>query len=155
MCGNNNNNNNINRHAGTLKNTLLMRYMSCNNRSVVAAPAGSRTRVQQALDATSHQPWPWSYPGEPIVESGGNALKTGRVTVALLCQTFYFLVFSPCSADHERNCPPCKKVFFPGGNQYAEFEKQTGPPRSMLLGTVETRSVNVKKTTTMRGICVS
>ena len=27
------------------------------------------------------------------------------------CQTFYFLFF-PCSADHERDWPPCKVVFF-------------------------------------------
>ena len=27
------------------------------------------------------------------------------------CQTFYFYFF-PCSADHERNWPPCKVVFF-------------------------------------------
>ena len=26
------------------------------------------------------------------------------------CQTFFF--FSPCSADHERDWPPCKVVFF-------------------------------------------
>ena len=27
------------------------------------------------------------------------------------CQTFYFVSF-PCSADHERDWPPCKVVFF-------------------------------------------
>ena len=27
------------------------------------------------------------------------------------CQTFYFLFF-PCSADHKRDWPPCKVVFF-------------------------------------------
>ena len=27
------------------------------------------------------------------------------------CQTFLFLFF-PCSADHERDWPPCKVVFF-------------------------------------------
>ena len=27
------------------------------------------------------------------------------------CQTFYFYFF-PCSADHERDWPPCKVVFF-------------------------------------------
>ena len=38
-----------------------------------------------------------------------------------------FLLFSfPCSADHERDWPPCKVVFlfFRVGNQYAECEKQ-------------------------------
>ena len=34
------------------------------------------------------------------------------------------LLFSfPCSADHERDWPPCK-VIFPVGNQYAECKKQ-------------------------------
>ena len=28
------------------------------------------------------------------------------------CQTFFFLSFFPCSADHERDWPPCKVVFF-------------------------------------------
>ena len=27
------------------------------------------------------------------------------------CQTFSFVLF-PCSADHERDWPPCKEVFF-------------------------------------------
>ena len=27
------------------------------------------------------------------------------------CQTFFFFFF-PCSADHERDWPPCKVVFF-------------------------------------------
>ena len=27
------------------------------------------------------------------------------------CQTFFFLFFFPCSADHERDWPPCKVVF--------------------------------------------
>ena len=57
---------------------------TCDNRSVVAASAGSRTGVQQAMGASSHQPWPWSYPGQSTVESGGDALKTGRVTDALV-----------------------------------------------------------------------
>ena len=36
-----------------------------------------------------------------------------------------FLFFSPpCSADHERDWPPCKLVFFRVGNQCAECEKQ-------------------------------
>ena len=25
---------------------------------------------------------------------------------------FFFFLFSPCSADHERDWPPCKVVFF-------------------------------------------
>ena len=25
---------------------------------------------------------------------------------------FFFFFFFPCSADHERDCPPCKVVFF-------------------------------------------
>ena len=29
----------------------------------------------------------------------------------LRCQTFFFFFF-PCSADHERDWPPCKVVFF-------------------------------------------
>ena len=34
------------------------------------------------------------------------------------------ILFSfPCSADHERDWPPCK-VVFRVGNQYAECEKQ-------------------------------
>ena len=33
---------------------------TCDNRSVVAASAGSRTKGQQALNPSSHQPWPWS-----------------------------------------------------------------------------------------------
>ena len=28
------------------------------------------------------------------------------------CQTFFFFFFFPCSADHERDWPPCKVVFF-------------------------------------------
>ena len=28
------------------------------------------------------------------------------------CQTSYFLFYYPCSADHERDWPPCKVVFF-------------------------------------------
>ena len=30
---------------------------------------------------------------------------------AVRCQTFFFFFF-PCSADHERDWPPCKVVFF-------------------------------------------
>ena len=36
------------------------------------------------------------------------------------CQTFFF----SCSADHERDWPSCKVVFFRAGNQCAECEKQ-------------------------------
>ena len=36
---------------------------------------------------------------------------------------FFLLFSSPCSADHERDWPPCK-VVFRVGNQYAECEKQ-------------------------------
>ena len=35
---------------------------------------------------------------------------------------FFFSLF-PCSADHKRNWPPCKVVFWVG-NPYAECEKQ-------------------------------
>ena len=34
-----------------------------------------------------------------------------RTSSARRCQTFYFYFF-PCSADHERDWPPCKVVFF-------------------------------------------
>ena len=37
---------------------------------------------------------------------------------------FFFFFFFPCSADHERDWPPCKVVFFRVGNQYAEYETQ-------------------------------
>ena len=36
---------------------------------------------------------------------------------------FFFFSFFPCSADHERDWPPCKEVFRIG-NQCAECEKQ-------------------------------
>ena len=36
----------------------------------------------------------------------------------------FFFFFFPCSADHERDWPPCKVVFFRVGNQCAECEKQ-------------------------------
>ena len=63
---------------------------TCDNRSVVTASAGSRTRVQQALDASSQQPRPWSGLGVTLVnlpsrvEFKDDALKTGRVTGALV-----------------------------------------------------------------------
>ena len=50
--------------------------ITSHNRSVVAVSAGSRTRVQQALDASSHQPWPWSGLGVTLV----NLLWSLRVT---------------------------------------------------------------------------
>ena len=37
---------------------------------------------------------------------------------------FFFFFFFPCSADHKRDWPPCKVVFFRVGNQCAECEKQ-------------------------------
>ena len=37
---------------------------------------------------------------------GGGGGKGGS------CQTFFFFFFFPCSADHERDWPPCKVVFF-------------------------------------------
>ena len=37
---------------------------------------------------------------------------------------FLYSFFPPCSADHEREWPPCKVFFFRVGNQYAECEKQ-------------------------------
>ena len=40
---------------------------TCDNRSVVAASAVSRTRIQQAVDASYHQPWPWSGLGVSLV----------------------------------------------------------------------------------------
>ena len=52
------------------------------------ASAGSRTRVQQALDVSFHQPWPWSDLGVTLVNLLGNLgvmrSKTGRVTGTLL-----------------------------------------------------------------------
>ena len=39
----------------------------------------------------------------------------------------FFLFFFPFSADHERDWPPCKVVFFRVGNQCAECEKQQQP----------------------------
>ena len=38
--------------------------------------------------------------------------------------SLFFLFLFPCSADHERDWPPCKVVFFRVGNQCAEYEKQ-------------------------------
>ena len=35
----------------------------------------------------------------------------------------FLLLYFPCSADHERDWPPCE-VVFRVGNQYAECEKQ-------------------------------
>ena len=37
---------------------------------------------------------------------------------------FFFFFFYPYSADHERGWPPCKKVVFQVGNQYAGCKKQ-------------------------------
>ena len=43
-----------------------------------------------------------------------------------------FILFSfPCSADHERDWPPCK-VVFRVGNQYAECEKQQQQQQQLL-----------------------
>ena len=36
----------------------------------------------------------------------------------------FVLFFFPCSADHERDWPSCKVVFWGVGNQYAECEKK-------------------------------
>ena len=41
-------------------------------------------------------------PNEQRAGAGGGGVR---------CQTF-FLFFFPCSADHERDWPPCKVVFF-------------------------------------------
>ena len=42
-----------------------------------------------------------------------------------ICATRLFLWFSfPCSTDHERDWPPCNKMVFRVGNQYAGCEKQ-------------------------------
>ena len=41
-------------------------------------------------------------PNEQRAEGGGRGVR---------CQTFSFSFF-PCSADHERDWPPCKVVFF-------------------------------------------
>ena len=58
-----------------------------------------------------------------------------------------FLLFSfPCSADHERDWPPCK-VVFSGCNQYAECEKQQ-QQQHHELGLVEARSINGENTHT-------
>ena len=39
---------------------LLLAIELHDNHSFAAASAGLRTTVQQALDAFSHRPWPWS-----------------------------------------------------------------------------------------------
>ena len=52
------------------------------------------------------------------MEGGGMGNKNREATrattvslhVCVTCQTFFFSFF-PCSADHERDCPPCKVVF--------------------------------------------
>ena len=36
----------------------------------------------------------------------------------------FFLFSFPCSADHERDWPPCKVVFFELATKYAERDKQ-------------------------------
>ena len=51
-------------------------------------------------------------PNEQRARGGGGALPD------------FFFSFFPCSADHERDWPPCKVVFFRVGNQCAECEKQ-------------------------------
>ena len=63
-----------------------------------------------------------------------NVLKYVTVPTFWYCMTIElrspqivdgFSIFdSPCSADHERDWPPCKVVFFRVGNQCAECEKQ-------------------------------
>ena len=57
----------ISNTAAALMKLLLGIEGTCGNRSVVAASAGSRTRVQQALDASYHQPRPWSGLGVTLV----------------------------------------------------------------------------------------
>ena len=44
------------------------------------SPAGHRHFLSSAMALQ----WPWSYPGQSNLESGGDALKTGRVTSALV-----------------------------------------------------------------------
>ena len=51
-----------------------------------------------------------------------------------------FLLFSfPCSADHERDWPPCKAVFRVG-NQYAECEKQQQQHQSRSAAAIFVRA---------------
>ena len=43
---------------------------------------------------------------ERAARAGGGEGGGGR------CQTFFSFFFFPCSADHERDWPPCKVVLF-------------------------------------------
>ena len=48
------------------------------------------------------------------------------------CQTFFLLFSFPwCSANHERDWPPCK-VVFRVGNQYAECEKEQQQQQQLM-----------------------
>ena len=81
--------------TAALTNLLLLATIGIQvtTRSVEATSAGSRTRVQQVLDASSHQPWPWTGLGVTLdnllCKSGGDALKTGPVTGTFSMPTSY------------------------------------------------------------------
>ena len=54
----------------------------------------------------------------------------------------FFFFFFPCSADHERDWPPCKVlVVFRVGSQCAECEKQQ---QSSFFGLATNNTLNVK-----------
>ena len=65
-----------------------------------------------------------------------------------------FLLFSfACSADHERDWPPCK-VVFRVGNQYAECEKQQ-QQQQQQCSTSGTRVTVVRPDTVVRCMVIT
>ena len=52
--------------------------------AALSPPLPARGRKSSRPSTLPHQKWPWGYPGQSLVESGGDALKTGRVTGALV-----------------------------------------------------------------------
>ena len=46
-----------------------------------------------------------------LLNNGEKKKSSTKQSSSLRCQTFSFSFF-PCSADHERDWPPCKVVFF-------------------------------------------
>ena len=78
----------------------------CPRISQIGLADESPARPRRFLPSAMALEWPWSHPGQSTVESGGDALKTGRVTGALVqCPKFVPVYFTrSCARVFTRSC---------------------------------------------------
>ena len=82
----------------------------------------SRAHIMEASDCV-FELFGWRTLTRPVAKNRLPYFVPKTPGFTLFCQLPFIFIFFPCSADHERDWPPCK-VIFRVVNQCAECEKQ-------------------------------